>query len=396
MAKQPLGVTFNVPSGQDATGVYESDDGVDIFYTETPYTLSDEQSLQPPLPIFVTSGPVFEDGMGNSQSALAVSGIEPPEPIQPGPLDYADPRMGAFTDFTREFGLASETAVMGFVCDYTGNPVITITHGGEPLTILRQERFNGILALIAAGTGLTVEVAELNISASGGELNGGAFRINEVDEVGPISFGWTGGQGMAAKEVTTGAIAGAQGGVVKSAYGSRSYDPYHYSRIVNADVVWQGFLDTGPVTETDYGPDGDWVLGAGWSWDGDDLVHTGAESVATLTHPIGLGRSSSGRAYVEIDAGATCGISVYSNSFTTYAGPYEGAIYHSVTGKMSTVSLRANGNVRVTSVRVSGDTKGVSWAFGTNEAVDGVVLTGTSRANRPDCVIAAAEIVGGE
>lgn len=393
MAKPPLGVTLTVPDGQEATGFYNDPDGVEAFITDEPYLVDD--GLQSPLPVFDAGGPVFQDSMGNAQASIALNGIDPPEPILPGPMDYADPRMGAFNDYTGEFGLASPTAVLGFVCDFDGDPVITITHGDEPLTILHQERRGGILSLIAAGTGLTVEVAELKISAAGGNLNGGAFRINEIETDGAVSFGWNGGGNAAVRTVSTPPMDGTEGGVVKSAYGTRTYDPYHNSRIIGATAVWQGFLDTGPVTEVDYGPSGPWVLGDGWSWDGDDLVHTGPESIATLTHPIGTGYSSSARAYIIVETGANCGITVYQNNYVSRNGPYEGPVYSSVAGKMDTLKIRARGQVRVTSVAVSGDTRGVNWVFGTAPAQDGEVFTGTSSAYGPNCVISAAEIVGG-
>lgn len=80
MPKQPLGITFTVPDGQEATGVYEATGGVEVFQTDGPYTLSDGASLQPPLPVKIVSEPIFTDSMGNAQSALAVSGLAPPEP----------------------------------------------------------------------------------------------------------------------------------------------------------------------------------------------------------------------------------------------------------------------------------------------------------------------------
>ena len=81
MPKQPLGVTFTVPAGQEATGVYEAGGGVDVFEADDPYILEDGQTLMPPLPVFDAGGPVFTDSMGNTQAALAVSGL--PEEGEP-------------------------------------------------------------------------------------------------------------------------------------------------------------------------------------------------------------------------------------------------------------------------------------------------------------------------
>jgi len=75
MPNEPLGITFIVPDGQEATGVYEADGGAEVFETDSPYLLSDGVTLQPPLPVKVVTGPTFTDSMGNAQTALAVSGL---------------------------------------------------------------------------------------------------------------------------------------------------------------------------------------------------------------------------------------------------------------------------------------------------------------------------------
>lgn len=47
--KHPLGVTFTVPPGHEAAGVYEDPDGVEVFESDDPYLLEDGVSLQPPV-----------------------------------------------------------------------------------------------------------------------------------------------------------------------------------------------------------------------------------------------------------------------------------------------------------------------------------------------------------
>lgn len=81
MPKQPLGITYDVPAGQEATGVYEVEGGIEVFETDTPYLLSDGKSLVRPLPVFDAGGAVYVDSMGNAQRAIAVSGL--PEPEEP-------------------------------------------------------------------------------------------------------------------------------------------------------------------------------------------------------------------------------------------------------------------------------------------------------------------------
>lgn len=56
MPKEPLGITFIIPDGQEATGLYEVEGGIEVFETDTPYLLSDGVSLQPPLPVFDAGG----------------------------------------------------------------------------------------------------------------------------------------------------------------------------------------------------------------------------------------------------------------------------------------------------------------------------------------------------
>lgn len=86
MAKEPLGITFDVLSDQEAIGVYEDENGVDVFETDAPYLLSDGKSLEAPLPVRVVDGPVFPDSMGNAQSAFPVNGLTPPQEWDPTDL----------------------------------------------------------------------------------------------------------------------------------------------------------------------------------------------------------------------------------------------------------------------------------------------------------------------
>ncbi len=75
MPVDPLGVTLTVPAGQAAIGVYEDAAGIPVFETDAPYLLSDGRSLEAPMPVFDAGGPVFQDAMGNAQSALVVNGL---------------------------------------------------------------------------------------------------------------------------------------------------------------------------------------------------------------------------------------------------------------------------------------------------------------------------------
>lgn len=73
-----LGVTYIVPPGKEATGVYQDESGIDIFETDSPYHIG--SALQAPLPVKeAENGDVFFDSMGNSHKALAVLGV----PVDP-------------------------------------------------------------------------------------------------------------------------------------------------------------------------------------------------------------------------------------------------------------------------------------------------------------------------
>lgn len=43
--KHPLGVTFTVPPGHEATGVYEVEGGIEVFETDTPYLLNAQRAI---------------------------------------------------------------------------------------------------------------------------------------------------------------------------------------------------------------------------------------------------------------------------------------------------------------------------------------------------------------
>lgn len=79
MNKEPLGITFTIPDGQEATGVYEDAAGIEVFVSDDPYLTSDAKGLQAPLPVKVVAGATFTDSMGNVQTALAVTGLPEPE-----------------------------------------------------------------------------------------------------------------------------------------------------------------------------------------------------------------------------------------------------------------------------------------------------------------------------
>lgn len=75
--KSPLGVTYNVPAGQEATGVYNDPEGLTAFFSDEPYLSGG--ALLSPLPVFDADGATFVDSMGNVQSSVPMnlSGLPP-------------------------------------------------------------------------------------------------------------------------------------------------------------------------------------------------------------------------------------------------------------------------------------------------------------------------------
>lgn len=78
MSKQPLGVTLKSISGLNPIGVYEAPGGVSVFETDSAYVLHGGLSVQAPVPVFVSSEPVFVDAAGCLQSCVPVSGLTTP------------------------------------------------------------------------------------------------------------------------------------------------------------------------------------------------------------------------------------------------------------------------------------------------------------------------------
>src|SRR5690554_776028 len=84
MAKDKIGITFNVEPGKDPIPIYHDENGVEAFETDAPYLVAG-QRLMAPIPAVMASGPVHTDVMGNAADALAVKlGRLPPDPEPSG------------------------------------------------------------------------------------------------------------------------------------------------------------------------------------------------------------------------------------------------------------------------------------------------------------------------
>jgi hypothetical protein len=323
-----------------------------------------------------------------------------PRPL--GPLDYADYRLGAFNNFSRNFDLASPSAVFGMVAHYSGDPVISIAHGGEPLTIVKQERNpDGIMSLIAVGTGLTIESAPLTINVTGGSVGGGAIRINEMVDIQPALAGWTDGGSAVQPPIPSQTMTSTSGGTVKIAYGASINDYSRSMRVIGATTTWEGYLTTGIPSATDFSPAGDWTLEAGWSWDGNDLVHTGPSSKARIPYIYDApGRGVSVHAFAELEAGSFITMSPSASvSGNTVGGPLSHNVYGPMSSNTTAVpveslcTITVRGNARLRDIGAMYGETLVSWVFASAPAVDGETLE-FYITNRPRWVTASAEVLG--
>ncbi len=71
--KHPIGITYIVPDGQEAVGVYDDPSGIEVFETDSPYTLRDGVSLQVPLPVKIVDPTRYPNSTRTMQTPLAMA-----------------------------------------------------------------------------------------------------------------------------------------------------------------------------------------------------------------------------------------------------------------------------------------------------------------------------------
>lgn len=188
MAKEPIGITFIVPDNEDPIGVYESDGGIEVFETDEPYLLSDGKSLVDPMPVRMVDGPIYQDTLGNAQSALAITLASSWSPADLfanseqgslwGPLPYYSDSAG-----TVEAGWGDP---VGNIPDASGNELdwTQVTSTAQP--ILRDSpprlEFDGtddlVTTTLPAISGGTIVLAGVNgIWIDEIDFAGGAFSV---------------------------------------------------------------------------------------------------------------------------------------------------------------------------------------------------------------------------
>lgn len=397
--QEKIPVTRTVPDNVDPVHVYEAEGGMPVFESASPVLMSDGVSLVDPTPVRDAGGPRYLDSLGNAKDAVPVTGLTVnPEPL-PGPLDFVEAGRDVFTSYSRSFDLASPNVIFHFACHYTGDPTIQIAHGGEPLTIVRQDRqtARGLLSLVAVGHGLTTEVANLTITATGGTLDGGAGRINEMGTIAAGLTGWKAGENGQAAAPGPLTMTGTQGGVVKGVFVCGLVDGSHSIRVTGAESRFRGYTISGDPIPYNLNPSaGGWVLGDGWSVVGNDLVHTGAQqSIAYFQTPVMITGNQGRRAYIDCTNGTRAWIG-NTNSTTSGVGIAAGKagyICGGAVGDLNTFAVAAAGDVIFRDLMWVDNSLPVSWNFFSAPAVEGEVLTPTLF-YKPAWAVTAAEILG--
>lgn len=306
-------------------------------------------------------GPLFGGLRGSS------SPIPPTPPL--GPLDVVGRVNGFFTNFSQEFTLEADCAVVGLCCSFSGDPDITVKHGADTLNILRQERSGDLLSLLAFGSDLAIETANVTVSATGGELNGGALRIHEVYKVSATgNTGWIGGASGLGNEITPINQQSTVGGLTKGALVAGAADRYHTMSVTGSDKVWSGFTTSGILIDTDTTTAGPWVLGAGWSIDGDDFVHTGPESVLQIAFPT-IPALNSARMEADVSSGEIT-VGGTTSTYDRYkVGNHYVCTAHGF--PVSQLRITSNGDCRIKGISVVYDARAISWLFCSADSQNG-------------------------
>lgn len=306
-------------------------------------------------------------------------GLTPVEPLQPGPMDVVIPGRSSFTNFSRPFTLAHPDAIFYLACHYRGDPVISIAHGGEPLEIIQQEREDpsGTMSLVAIGRGLTVEEANLTITATGGELDGGACRINEMINMQDPAVGWCYGDHGQGKPIGFN-LSGTNGGIIKASYTRRFVDVGVSIGIGGMETLFKGSTISGDEIAYDVSANsGNWILGDGWSVVDNTLVHTGeVESICVIELPESVLGHQGRRAHITCAAGSKAWIG-NTNSTTSgvgMVGPNSGYISTGAIGSLRTFAVSAKADVVIGEIQWFENTDPVSWAFCSAPAVNNMYI----------------------
>jgi hypothetical protein len=318
-------------------------------------------------------------------------GTPPPyRPLVPGPLDieFLDP---ITSTFSREFDLASPDAVFAVIAQFTGVPSISATHGGEPLALVDYATSGNVIVAAFAGTGLTLERANMVVTVSGGELSRGAMRVNEMSNLQPEFAGWiakTVGTGTQTGRLTT---TGTQGGQLRYLYGHNGvWSAPTFADVAGAERQFYGQCVRGTTVIDGPLADQGWRWNAGGWWINDE----GNFEIRVLGNPNGgyygmvqdLDPTSDGlyiEADVVIDEGGAMMFQTTANNSSypsiNFYGPYTGVIKGALQGTgLIKALVYGRGHVVIKSLLVKTDTDVFNYCFGyrPDPATDGVGVVG--------------------
>lgn len=346
-------------------------------------------------PLLTASGngvgaPIVISDLG---APFIIDGINPPPPM--GPLDWVTMFDGDFTNFSKEYTLASDCCVVGLAARFSGNPVIEIKHGDDVLTIIREERSASILGLIAVGRGLAIETANVTVTCTGGTLGGGAIRINEMVNIDPALSGWEDSATGNKNPITPTTVGTTSGGVIKGVFVNAGIDRYHQDKVTGPTTVWDGFTTTGTAPAVDFSVDGPWSMDGNWTIVGDRFVHTGpGPGYLRINFPATPTSTVSARAWADMADDARVVVQSTSGTADTYYGP---GVWLCATGSGSvsatSMTITAYGDVEIWDASLVYGSIGVAFTFFSDPAQTGDVFTYSMPYN-PPWLWVAVEVLG--
>lgn len=274
--QEAIGVTTTVPEGQSPVPVYQDNSGLETFETDAPYLLSNGLSLEAPLPVVVSDGPIWAGADGNPFNALAVKAVPSGSGLVKGPLDIIDDTTGN-ASVGGTFDLATPSMTLAVVAAYAGDfASINATHGGEPLTLVREDRVGGIVTAVFYGNGMTMESAELVVSAPGVTLGPSVMRMRDDWGMGALASDWSDGKAVA-DSVGTGWVNVGNAGLpeprqILYAHGSKGIAGSNNMNTTTGMTLalgLRGSVITGDMDEWESVGQ----ITTGWRQEGDEFIH---------------------------------------------------------------------------------------------------------------------------
>lgn len=187
-APDKVGITAIPIEGQDLTPVFQDDSGLPTEPKDAPYLLSDDRSLLAPIPVIVSSSPVWFKADGSPVDALRVTHLPSGDGPTPAPSDYETNLLDFWTnekdltEYTTRFNSHGPNVVLEMCFIFTGEPVFQFMHGSDSVEVIamRLDQDTGMGCLVAVGEGVVTEIAPLTVSCTGGTFGGVFGRVREL------------------------------------------------------------------------------------------------------------------------------------------------------------------------------------------------------------------------